>query len=71
MSTTQTDANIINADMPDVPTHMPSKIHLKEKLYPEKKILMKFIRNLFMIRQKNNQVDVHNVEFLFVKFIVL
>jgi len=34
MSTTQTDANIINADMPDVPTHMPSKIHLKDYKLP-------------------------------------
>ena len=30
MSTTETDAQIINPDMPDVPPHAPSKIHLKD-----------------------------------------
>ena len=30
MSTTETDAQIINPDMPDVPSHAPSKIHLKD-----------------------------------------
>ena len=34
MSTTQTDANIINAEMPDVPMHSPSKIHLKDYKLP-------------------------------------
>ncbi|MES1964481.1 aminopeptidase N [Psychrobacter sp. AH5] len=34
MSTTQTDANIINADMPDVPAHTPTKIHLKDYKRP-------------------------------------
>ncbi len=30
MSTTETAAQIINPDMPDVPSHAPSKIHLKD-----------------------------------------
>ena len=30
MSNTETDAQIINPDMPDVPPHAPSKIHLKD-----------------------------------------
>ena len=30
MPTTETDAQIINPDMPDVPPHAPSKIHLKD-----------------------------------------
>ena len=30
MSTTETDAQIINPDMPDVPPHAPNKIHLKD-----------------------------------------
>ena len=30
MSTTETDAQIINRDMPDVPPNAPSKIHLKD-----------------------------------------
>lgn len=30
MSTTETDAQIINPDMPDVPPNAPSKIHLKD-----------------------------------------
>ena len=30
MSTTETDAQIINPDMPDMPPHAPSKIHLKD-----------------------------------------
>lgn len=30
MSNTETDAQIINPDMPDVPPHSPSKIHLKD-----------------------------------------
>ena len=38
MSTTETDANIINAEMPDVPPHEPSqinsKIHLKDYKLP-------------------------------------
>ena len=37
----------------------------------ERKILMKFMTNISMKKLKNSRVDVHNVEFLFVKFIVL
>lgn len=34
MSTTETAAQIINPDMPDVPPHAPSKIHLKDYQSP-------------------------------------
>lgn len=34
MSITETDANIINAEMPDVPAHAPRKIHLKDYKLP-------------------------------------
>lgn len=34
MSTTETDAQIINPDMPDVPPHAPNKIHLKDYQRP-------------------------------------
>lgn len=34
MSNTETDAQIINPDMPDVPPHAPSKIHLKDYQLP-------------------------------------
>ena len=34
MSTTQTDANIINAEMPDVPMHIHTKINFKAYKLP-------------------------------------
>jgi len=41
----------------------------KREVVTEKKILMKFIKNLLMIRLANNLADVRNVEYLFVKYI--
>jgi hypothetical protein len=43
----------------------------KREKKKEKKILMKFIMNLLNLKLENNQADALNVEFLFVKFIVL
>ena len=43
------------------------KLLLKEIHQKEKVILMKFITNLLQIKQKNNQADVLNAEFLSVK----
>ena len=34
MSTAETDAQIINPEMPDVPPHAPSKINLKDYQKP-------------------------------------
>ena len=43
---------------------------LKEELKKERKILMKSMANLLVIKLESSQVDVLNVEFLFVKYIV-
>ena len=42
----------------------------KREVGTEKKILMKFIKNLLTIKLANNLVDVHSVEFLFAKYTV-
>ena len=43
----------------------------KRELMREIRTLMKFIKNLLMKKLRLNQADVHNVVFLFAKFIVL
>jgi hypothetical protein len=43
----------------------------KRNTIKEKVILMKFIMNYITDKAKNNQADVLNVEFHFVKYIVL
>ena len=40
----------------------------KREVDTEKKILMKFMTNSYLKKQNYNLADVHNVEFLFVKF---
>ena len=44
---------------------------VREKWIQELMILKKFTVSLFMRKRRNNQVDVHNAVFHFVKFIVI
>ena len=52
-------------------TDLDKQTPKKEKLIREKEILKKFTMNFLMKKQKSNPVDVLNVEYLFVKYIVL